>query len=91
MSGRPLRGRASGLPHDGCVGVPVQQMGEVGLLQHLSALVDHPTAAGRGRRGGECGEGETQEGGEGEREGGGDVGVVGEDGGVGGAGSGRGG
>lgn len=94
VGGGSLGGRAPRLPHDGCVGVPVQQLGEVGLLENLTAVVDHPTAAGQGggRRGGggEGRQGETQKGGEGQGEGGGAVGVVGEDGGVGGAGSGTG-
>lgn len=101
MGGGPLGGGASGLPHNWCVGVPEQQLGEVGLLEHLSALVDHGTAAGEGGGqggggggGGEWrqgGQGETQEGGEGEGEGSGVVRVVEEDGGVCGAGGGRGG
>lgn len=102
VGGGPLGGGASGLPHNGCVGVPEQQLGEVGLLEHLSALVDHGTAAGEGGGqgggggggGGEWrqgGQGETQEGGEGEGEGSGVVRVVEEDGGVCGAGGGRGG
>lgn len=104
VGGGPLGGRAPGLPRDGRVGVPEQQLGEVGLLEHLSALVDHPAAGrpgGGGQGGGGAGgggggkgewrkggQGETQEGGEGEGEGGG---VVKENGGVCGAGGGRGG
>lgn len=93
VGGGPLGGCAPRLPHYGSVGVSVEQLGKIWLLEHLSAVIDHPTTAGgRGGRGrGEFWEGETEEGGEGQGEGGGEMGVVEEDGGVGGAGSGRGG
>lgn len=58
VGGGALGGGAPRLPHDGRVGVPEEQLGEVGLLEHLSALVDHPTAAGEGGGGGGGGEGQ---------------------------------
>lgn len=64
MGGGPLCGRPSGLPHDGCVGVSVQQLGKVWLLEHLSTPVDHSTAACGGGGEGQCGQGEVQQGGE---------------------------
>lgn len=99
VRGGALRGGASRLPHDGRVGVPEQQLSKVGLPQHLAALVDHRTAAGKGGRGGgggggtwrQGGQGQAEEGGEGEGEGGGVMGAVEKDGGVCGAGGGRGG
>lgn len=48
VRGGALRGGAPRLPHDGCVGVPEQQLGEVGLLQNLTAVVDHCAVAGGG-------------------------------------------
>lgn len=52
VGGRPLGGRSPGLPHDGRVGVPEQQLGEVGLLEDLAALVHHGAAARRRVSGG---------------------------------------
>lgn len=46
VGGGPLSGCAPRLPHDGRVGVPEEQLGEVWLLEHLPAFVDHRTAAG---------------------------------------------
>lgn len=82
VGGGPLGGRAPRLPHYGRVGVPEQQLGEVGLLEHLAALVDHPAAAGKGggqgRRerggggGGDGGDGGWRQGGQGEAQEGGE-------------------
>lgn len=41
MGGGALGGGTPGLPHDRRVGVPEQQLGEVGLLEDLAALVHH--------------------------------------------------
>lgn len=68
VGGRALSGRAPGLPHNGRVGVPQQQLCEVGLLQNLPALVYHGAAGQRGGGAGGWGEGQ---GGEGEAQGGG--------------------
>lgn len=57
VGGRSLGGRSPGLPHDGRVGVPEQQLGEVGLLEDLAALVHHGAAARRRGRGGLLGMG----------------------------------
>lgn len=49
-----LRGGAPRLSHHRSVGVPEEELGEVGLLEHLTALV-HCTAKGGGDGGGEVG------------------------------------
>lgn len=61
VSGRSLGGRSPGLPHDGRVGVPEQQLGEVGLLEDLAALVHHGAAVRRRGRGGVNGGGGQEE------------------------------
>lgn len=45
VGGRALGGRPPGLPRDRRVGVPEQQLGEVGLPEDLAALVHHGAAA----------------------------------------------
>lgn len=61
VGGGALGGGAPGLPHHRRVGVPEQQLGEVGLLEDLAALV-HQGAGEEGgqgwRRGGRGGGGE---------------------------------
>lgn len=52
VSGGALGGGAPGLPHHRRVGVPEQQLGEVGLLEDLAALVHHGAGEGRGGGGG---------------------------------------
>lgn len=93
VGGGALRGRPPGLPRDGGVGVPQEQLSKIWLLEYLSALVDHTTGKGRGRGG--RGEGEGRDGGEGEAEEGRERerkgGKVDEEGGVCGTGNGRGG
>lgn len=51
VGGGALGGRPPGLPGDGSVGVPEQQLGEVGLLEDLTALVHHGAADGGGHEG----------------------------------------
>lgn len=47
VGGGALRGRAPGLSHHRSVGVPEEELGEVGLLEHLTAVV-HRAARGGG-------------------------------------------
>ncbi len=62
MGGGALCRGASRLPHHWGVGIPEEELGEVGLLQHLPALVHRAAEGGRG--GGktrQSGEGVTEE------------------------------
>lgn len=52
MGGGALGGGAPGLPDHRRVGVPEQQLGEVGLLEDLAALVHHGAGEEGGRGGG---------------------------------------
>lgn len=88
VSGGALRRSASRLPHHWGVGVPEEELGEVGLLQHLPALVHCTAEVGKGRQ---RGEGVTEEWRKREGEGGGHKGMEINEGGGSGTRGGRGG